>query len=99
MIDGQITDEQVGAALRRAAAAIDADFNEETWQWYARAIVRDADALAEKRRQGKLQPIERSRFIVYPQDVIDGFLERLVEMVTGSASTCGWDRRGDRDQG
>ena len=72
-----VTDEQLGAAIRRIAQNLDPGFSADSFDYYARSMVDFAHTT-----EG-LGPIERCRAAVSPPGVIDGLVEHLIEMVTG----------------
>lgn len=74
---GSVTDEQLGAAIRRIAQNLDPGWSENSFDYYARSMVSFAGTT-----EG-LEPIERCRAYVSPPNRIDGLIEHLVEMVTG----------------
>lgn len=94
----KITDEQLGDAIRRIADRIAPDRGPDSFQWYARELVRAADMLDD----GSWVPgkLNRIRVWVDPVDQLDGLIERWLEMLTGiPVGVTGFDRLGRAVEG
>lgn len=101
-----ISDEQLGAAVRRIARACSAGANEQTFRYYAHALVNFADCV-DIASNGSLH-VDRITVRVEPTGRIDGLIEHLLEMVTNKpvcvsglthcdSARCGFWRSDDAD--
>jgi hypothetical protein len=76
---------KLGDDLHRIARACSGNFNESTFAYYAGSIAGIADIAEAAVTRGEPLRIERARIFVTPPGILDGLLERLVEMVTNPA--------------
>ena len=82
-----ITDEQLGNAIRRIAAKLPGARGEDSFNWYAREMVKIADQL--DAGEWTPEPVTLARVRMEPPDRQDGLAELVLELVLGKPASTG----------